>query len=87
MTTFHVSGISTLLCGARDGDVEARDQVARLVYDELRRIADPTMQRERPGHTLGATGLVHEAFIRLFGKYGALDVRCRGQFYASSTPA
>jgi RNA polymerase sigma factor (TIGR02999 family) len=46
----------------------ALQEVAPLVYDELRRIAASYMRRERPGHTLQATALVHEAFVRLAGQ-------------------
>jgi RNA polymerase sigma factor (TIGR02999 family) len=50
------------------GDVEARDALAPLVYDELRRRAAAYLRRERPGHTLQPTALVHEAFVRLIGQ-------------------
>jgi RNA polymerase sigma factor (TIGR02999 family) len=48
-----------------DGSREALDQLLPLVYDELRRMASRYLQRERPGHTLQGTALVHEAYLRL----------------------
>jgi RNA polymerase sigma factor (TIGR02999 family) len=58
----------TLLLGQlREGNREAADQLIPLVYNELRRMAAACMQRERAGHTLQATALVHEAYMRLAG--------------------
>lgn len=59
--------IGRLLDGARDGNREALDRIVSLLYDELRELARRQLRRERPGHTLGATGLVHEAWARLAG--------------------
>jgi RNA polymerase sigma factor (TIGR02999 family) len=58
----HVTG---LLIAWRDGDEAALDQLIPLVYDELRRIAKRCMAEERPGHSLQATALVNEAYLRL----------------------
>ena len=52
--------ITDLLLQMRSGDTQAIDQLFPLVYDELRRLAHAQLRRERPGHTLGTTGLVHE---------------------------
>jgi len=58
------AGITDLLLESRaDGTVV--DRLYPLIYEELRRVAHVHMQRERPGHTLGTTALVHEAYIRL----------------------
>jgi RNA polymerase sigma-70 factor (ECF subfamily) len=57
--------VTRLLDQLRVGKQEAADQLVPLVYDELRRMATAYMQRERPGHTLQATALVHEAYMRL----------------------
>jgi RNA polymerase sigma factor (TIGR02999 family) len=57
--------VTALLRRAHSGDAAAREQLAALVYDELRRIARRYMQQERAGHTLQATGLVHEAYLKL----------------------
>jgi RNA polymerase sigma factor (TIGR02999 family) len=57
--------VTVLLERARAGDSEALAALLPLVYDELRRIARGQMRRERPGQTINATGLVHEAWLRL----------------------
>jgi len=55
---------------ARQGDSAALEQLLRLVYDELHTIAGRHLRRERPGHTLQPTALVHEAYLRLVGGSG-----------------
>lgn len=57
-----------LLSRASSGDQKAVSQLMPLVYDELRRIAASYLRRERPGQTLQATALVHEAYVRLIGE-------------------
>lgn len=57
--------VTTLLRNWRSGDAEALDQLAPLIYDDLRRIAAKHLRAERSGHTLQATALVNEAFARL----------------------
>ena len=59
---------SDLLTKARTGDEKAVSQLMPLVYDELRRLAAAYLRRERPGQTLQATALVHEAYVRLIGE-------------------
>ena len=59
--------ITCLLQAWRDGDAAALAALTPLVYGELRRLAEQHMRRERPDHTLQATALVHEAFLRLTG--------------------
>jgi len=56
--------VTRLLAQLREGNREAADRLVPLVYGELRRMAGAYMQRERPGHTLQATALVHEAYMR-----------------------
>ena len=68
-----------LLAAARQGDADALNQLAPLVYDELRRIAYRQMRHERQGHTLQPTALAHEAWARLLGSRH-LDVRNRTHF-------
>lgn len=58
--------ITTLLQKAGDGDKDAADRLLPLIYGELRRLAASFMSRERKNHTLRATALVHEAYLRLF---------------------
>jgi RNA polymerase sigma-70 factor (ECF subfamily) len=59
--------VTRLLAELREGHQEAADQLVPLVYGELHRMAGSYMQRERPGHTLQATALVNEAYMRLVG--------------------
>jgi RNA polymerase sigma factor (TIGR02999 family) len=60
--------VTAILSAAAGGDCRAADQLWRLVYDELRRLAAALMAHEKPGQTLDATALVHEAFLRLVGE-------------------
>ena len=60
--------VTLLLAQLREGNPEAADQLVPLVYKELRRMAGAYMQRERSDHTLQATALVHEAYMRLNGR-------------------
>jgi hypothetical protein len=57
--------VSTLLRAWSDGDQHDMDKLAPVVYDELRRLARHYLHRERPGHSLQATALVNEAYLRL----------------------
>ena len=57
--------VTDLLVQARDGQPGAMERLFPLVYDELRWIAHQQLRRERPGHTLGTTGLVHETYLKL----------------------
>lgn len=60
--------VTQLLDEARGGDAEAARELLPLVYGELRRIAQQRMNEQRPDHTLQATALVHEAYVRLVGE-------------------
>ena len=62
-----MSDASQILSQLQQGDPTAADQLLPLVYDELRRLAAAKLANEKPGQTLQATALVHEAFLRLFG--------------------
>jgi RNA polymerase sigma factor (TIGR02999 family) len=72
--------ITRLLIEWRHGHEAARDALLPLVYDELRRIASRQMSRERDGHTLQPTALVHEAWMRLAS--AELDLKDRAHFLA-----
>jgi RNA polymerase sigma factor (TIGR02999 family) len=63
----HGGEVTLLLAQLREGNQDAAGQLVPLVYAELRRVAGAYMQRERPDHTLQATALVHEAYLRLTG--------------------
>ena len=62
-----MSEVTRILNAIEQGDPHAAEQLLPLVYDELRRLAALQMARERPDHTLDATALVHEAWLRLVG--------------------
>jgi RNA polymerase sigma factor (TIGR02999 family) len=72
-------GATRLLIDWGKGDPAAHEQLLPLVYDELRRLAGAYMRRERPGHTLQPTALVHEAYLRLVDQQ-RVDWRNRAQF-------
>jgi RNA polymerase sigma factor (TIGR02999 family) len=73
--------VSRLLHAWAGGDLRARDELAPLVYHELRRRASGYLRHERLDHTLQATALVHEAFMRLAGQ-DRVAWQNRGHFYA-----
>ena len=73
MTPTRPSEITDLLGQWADGDRAAAARVVDLLYDELHRLAQSVFRRERPGHTLQATAVVHEAYVRLVEQNG---VRC-----------
>ena len=75
--------VTELLVRWSKGDTEALDQLLPIVYAELRRIADAYLRRERSGHTLQATALVHEAFLKLV-KAQDLEWKNREQFFGIS---
>src|SRR5687767_14977949 len=81
MTNASTQEITRLLADWRGGDPGALERLAPLVYTELRRIARRQMRDERTAHTLQATALVNEAFLRLGGGEGAAW-RDRSHFYA-----
>ena len=70
-----------LLRRMQQGDREAGNQAVKLVYRELHGIASRELRRERPGHTLVPTALIHEAYLRLAGS-GPLEIQNRGHFLA-----
>jgi RNA polymerase sigma factor (TIGR02999 family) len=75
-----------LLLELRDGRAGAMDRLFPLVYDELRRVAQRALRGERTGHTLGTTGLVHEAYLRLADQT-RLEYRDRAHFYGIAARA
>src|SRR5262249_61130472 len=63
--------VTTILSAIENGDPHAAEQLLPLVYDELRKIAAQQMAQEKPGQTLQATALVHEAYLRLVANPGS----------------
>jgi RNA polymerase sigma factor (TIGR02999 family) len=72
--------VTRLLQQWKGGDREALDELMPVVYDELRRLAGRCLHSERPGHTLRATALVHEAYLRLMD--ADIGFQDRAHFYA-----
>jgi RNA polymerase sigma factor (TIGR02999 family) len=76
-----------LLEAIRGGSPSARDELFVLVYDELRQLGGGLLRRERPGHTLQPTALVHEAIVRLLGPDALAAAQSRAQFLAAAARA
>ena len=79
--------VTRVLSAIEEGDPHAAEQLLPLVYDELRRLAAGYMANEAPGHTLDATALVHEAYLRLIGPVGERSFANRGHFFAAAAEA
>jgi RNA polymerase sigma factor (TIGR02999 family) len=82
MTTPDPHQVTALLDNVRRGDRDAIDRLIAVVYPELRGIAGRYLRSERPDHTLHATALVHEAYVRLFGS-ARIDWKNRAHFFAA----
>jgi RNA polymerase sigma factor (TIGR02999 family) len=82
-----ITEITQILDRLSQGDSHAFEQLLPLVYDELRRLAAAKMAHERPGHTLQATALVHEAYIRLVEQERGQHWDHRGHFFAAAAEA
>jgi RNA polymerase sigma factor (TIGR02999 family) len=82
--------VTRLLSAIEQGDPQAAGQLLPLVYDELRRLAAAKLAREKPGQSLQATDLVHEAYVRLVGAGDASRERCwdsERHFFAAAAEA
>jgi RNA polymerase sigma factor (TIGR02999 family) len=79
--------VTRILSAIDAGDPEAAEQLLPLVYDELRRLAIARMANEQPGHTLDATALVHEAYIRLTASNDEQVWNGRGHFFGAAAEA
>ena len=82
-----MSDVTHLLGAVAAGDPQAAAQLLPLVYDELRTLAAARMAAEKPGQTLQATALVHEAYIRLVGSDPANPWNGRRHFFAAAATA
>lgn len=78
-----VAGITHWLVRWRDGDLDALARLTSLVYSQLRQLAAALLYKERTGHTLQPTALVHELYFHLEAARD-IDWKCRGQFFAIS---
>jgi len=82
-----MSDVTRLLDAAAAGDPHAADQLLPLVYGELRKLAAQKLTHEKPGQTLQATALVHEAYLRLVGGEPDAHWNSRGHFIAAAAEA
>ncbi len=82
-----MGGVTQILSAIEQGDSAASDQLFPLVYEELRQLAAHRMALEKPGQTVSATGLVHEAYIRLVDVERAQHWNSRGHFFAAAAEA
>lgn len=79
--------VTQILAQIESGDPKAAEQLLPLVYDELRKLAAVRLAQERPGQTLQATALVHEAYIRLVDTKKAQHWNSRGHFFGAAAEA
>ena len=82
-----MTDVTRILSAIEQGDPSAAEQLLPLVYDELRRLAAQKMAQEKPGQTLQATALVHEAYIRLVDAQRVDRWSSRGHFFAAAAEA
>ena len=82
-----MSEVTRILSQIESGDPTAAEQLLPLVYDELRMLAARKLAQEKPGQTLQATALVHEAYVRLLGSEPDKPWSHRGHFFLSAAEA
>jgi RNA polymerase sigma factor (TIGR02999 family) len=79
--------VTRILTAIEDGDSHAAEQLLPLVYEELRKLAAQKLAQEKPGQTLEATALVHEAYVRLVDTDNVAHWNNRGHFFAAAAEA
>ncbi len=82
-----MSNVTQILQSIEQGDPQAASQLLPLVYEELRKLAAVRLAAEKPGQTLQATALVHEAYVRLVDVNKAQHWNSRGHFFAAAAEA
>lgn len=82
-----MSDLTQILSQIESGNPHAADQLLPLVYEELRKLAAARLAHEKPGQTLQATALVHEAYLRLVGGEKAQHWNSRGHFFGAAAEA
>ncbi len=82
-----MSDVTRILSQIEAGDPSAAEQLLPLVYDELRKLAAARLAQEKPGQTLQATALVHEAYIRIVSDGQPKDWNGRGHFFGAAAEA
>src|SRR4051812_23390039 len=79
--------VTQILEQVGNGDANAAERLLPLIYDELRLLAAQKLAKEKPGHTLQATALVHEAYLRLVGPTGDAQWNGRHHFFGAAAEA
>jgi RNA polymerase sigma factor (TIGR02999 family) len=82
-----MTDVTQILSAMGQGDAQAAEQLLPLVYDELRKLAARRLAQEKPGQTLDATALVHEAYLRLVDTEAERNWNSRGHFFAAAAEA
>jgi RNA polymerase sigma factor (TIGR02999 family) len=82
-----INAVTRILSGIEAGDPHAAEQLLPLVYEELRKLAAQKLAQEKPGQTLQATALVHEAYLRLVDVEETQRWNSRGHFFAAAAEA
>jgi RNA polymerase sigma factor (TIGR02999 family) len=82
-----MSDVTRILSAIEQGEPRAAEQLLPLVYDELRKLAAQKLAQEKPGQTLQATALVHEAYLRMVGPDKGQDWNSRGHFFGAAAEA
>ncbi len=82
-----MTDVTRILLDIEQGNTKAAEQLLPLVYEELRKLAAQKLAREKPGQTLQATALVHEAYLRLVGGEPDAHWNSRGHFIAAAAEA
>src|SRR5215470_18053525 len=82
-----MSEVTRVLSAIEGGDPHAAEQLLPLVYEELRQLAAQKLPQEKPGQTLEATALIHEAYLRLVDSDKAQHWDSRGHFFAAAAEA
>jgi RNA polymerase sigma factor (TIGR02999 family) len=82
-----MNDVTRILSEVEQGDPQAAEQLLPLVYEELRKLAAQKLAQEKPGQTLQATALVHEAYLRLIDVEQAQHWNSRGHFFAAAAEA
>lgn len=82
-----MADVTHILCRIENGDPSAAEQLLPLIYEELRKLAAAKLFQEKPGQTLEATALVHEAYLRLVDTETARHWNSRGHFFGAAAEA
>jgi len=87
MISGRVSDVTRLLEAAERGEAEAQEQLLKVIYAELHRMAEQKLAGELPGHTLQPTALVHDAWLQLVGSDGKSGLNNRAHFFGAAAQA